>query len=438
MHTTTLPAYPSTDHRATDGDDLRRRLVRDADTCVACGMCLPVCPTYMETRSEAESARGRIALIRGVAEGRLEPGEELLRHLDRCLHCQACEAVCPAAVPYGRLMDGARTLLRRIAPPPRSGLGDHIAWFLRTPLRLRLLSMALVAYRASGVRWLARRSGLLRRAGLAGGDALVEAPALRTGWKPFYPAMGSERGRVALFVGCVARIADRENLAAAVNVLRKLGYGVHVPAGQGCCGAVDLHAGREDRYREALARNGAAFQDLDVEAVVSIASGCTAVLQRPVAVIDGAALPPVVDISDFLLRAEWPVQVRVRPAELEVYVHTPCTLKNAVRRPQAPLRLLERIPGLRVQAASGDAPCCGAAGTYSLRHPDTARQLALRTLAPAVEAKVATIATSNVGCAMHLQAVAREEGGAVRITHPVKLLDDCLYIDDGAADGSDH
>jgi len=416
----------------TSADELRRRLIRDADTCVACGMCLPVCPTYVETRTEAESARGRIALVRGLAEGRLEAGAALVAHLERCLQCQACEAVCPAAVPYGRLMDGAHALMRQTGAAEAAGAADRIAWFLRTPQRLSLLGSLLSFYRVSGIQWLARHSGLLHAAGLADADRLAAAPHAPREWAPYYPAQGTEQGQVALFTGCIARLVDGENLQAAISVLRKLGYGVHVPPGQGCCGAVDLHAGRGDEYRQAAERNTRAFEDLDVEAVVSIASGCTAVLQQTAR--DAVGLPPVRDISDFLLHVDWPEHVRIRPADLDVYLHTPCSLKNAVRKPQAPAQLLERIPGLRIRPAPADAQCCGAAGTYSLRYPETAQRLGEQALAHARQANIATIATSNVGCALHMAAVAKGQGEPVRMLHPVRLLDEHLDASHGRSD----
>ena len=347
MHVGTLQPFMTTGTESGDGADLlRRRLIRQADTCVACGMCLPVCPTYIDTREESESARGRISLIRALAEDRLAPTTELVGHLDRCLQCQACEAICPAGVRYGELIDGAHELLQLTAKSD-VGSADRVAWFVRSPRRLRLLGWFLAAYRGSGLRWLARHSGLIQALGLRQTERFSDAGHLRYGWRKTYPAVGTQRGRVALFTGCIANLADRDNLGAAIQLLQRLGYRVEVPANQGCCGALDLHAGRHDQYAAARARNSAAFAALDVDAVVYVASGCGAVLRQYHAdAASGRGEPkPVrfVDINRFIVdQTDAHAFSPSSTDDEKVFLHIPCSMKNATREQDAPKRLLER------------------------------------------------------------------------------------------------
>lgn len=427
MHVGTLhDSMPVSGSAQDDVTSLRRRLARQADSCVACGMCLPVCPTYADRRDEAENARGRIALIRGLAENRLAPSEELVRHLDRCLQCQACEAICPAGVRYGELMDGAQYLLRRTgAEGRRPAVVDSIAWLLRTRPRLVLLGWFLAMYRRTGVQWLMRRSGLLRRFGLEAADRFGAVNGLRYGWRASYPAQGRERGRVALFRGCIANLAGRDDLQRAIELLRACGYRVEVPATQACCGAVDLHAGRVPQFEAAARRNLAAFAGLGVDTVVYLASGCGAVLRQYEHALDNGSNAALrfVDVNRFLSEVGDVSRFRAAdPHAGAAFLHTPCSMRNATGEQDAPRRLLEQA-GAAFVRAPGPHYCCGAAGTYSLRHPQLAKRLGKNILRHANEHGCTTLVTSNIGCALHLSALAKEEGMTIRVCHPVGLIE---------------
>lgn len=430
MHTGVLHSTTATD---TERDDpvagLRRRLMRQADTCVACGMCLPVCPTYTDTRDEAESARGRISLIRGLAEGRLTPSAQVVGHLDHCLQCQACEAICPAGVRYGELIDGAHELLHAVpasAPTPR--LARSLAWLVRTRWRLSLFGRLLALYRISGLQWLARRSGFVRALGLEQAEGFARVRTFRYDWRRSYPAQGEERGGVALFTGCVANLVDRDNLQAAIRVLQRSGYRVEVPPEQGCCGAIDLHAGCQTQFETARARNVEAFSHLQVQAVLYLASGCGAVLngyQQAAGTANGRGIR-FMDVDRFLVEVAGLEPVaHQRAAENKVFLHIPCSMKHVNREQDAPKRLLERL-GLTFSSSPAAAHCCGAAGTYSLRYPELAKRLGRNVLQQAKEGGCSTIATCNVGCALHLQALAQQDGLAIEVTHPVRLAEQHL------------
>jgi glycolate oxidase iron-sulfur subunit len=394
-----------------------------ADRCVMCGMCLTVCPTYGKTRDEAESPRGRIALMRAFTEGRLAPTEQALGHLDRCLACRACEAICPADVPYGELLDAARAVLEPQRRRPRvAGVLRRLGLALVAgdSSALRRVGRWLKRYQRLGLQRLARRSGVLGLLGVAPMEALL--PTLGEpyrGWG-YYPACGSERGRVALFVGCVAQILDAGTLGATVYVLRRIGFGVYVPRDQGCCGALHRHGGEARSARQLAERNLRAFAELPVEAIIGTASGCTAVLAGYGEAGDG--LPrwkvSVVDVSQFLAR-HWPGHLALSPLPRRVAVHVPCSLANALHAGAAPAALLSRIPEVELAGLPQRPACCGAAGDYMLREVSMAQALRDDLLA-AVDADY--LASSNIGCALHLAAGLRALGRLTEVLHPVALL----------------
>lgn len=405
-----------------------RALLRMTDRCVQCGLCAPACPTYALSREEAESPRGRIALIQGIACGALAADAHTLAHLDRCLECLACEDVCPSRVSFGTLMDGARALLERSRRRPRreralrAVLLDGVA----RPAALRLAGRALRLYQRSGLRAPARRSGALRGLGLDAPEALLPELAPVRRWHGRIPAQGPRRGTVALFTGCIAAVLDRPTLEAAVRVLTRLGFEVHIPSDQVCCGALHQHEGAPRAAARLARRNLAAFADPEVP-IVTLASGCGAHLARygTVWADDEAAAfaARVHDIHAFLAETPWPEDLPVAPLTARVAVHVPCTLANVLHRADAPRRILSCIPGLEVVALGGGTHCCGAAGAYVLHHPEEARRLREPKLAAVRALRADYLATANIGCALHLAAGLRGEPGAAEVVHPVVLLD---------------
>jgi glycolate oxidase iron-sulfur subunit len=389
-----------------------------ASRCVACGMCLPHCPTYKKTKSELESPRGRLSLMLALARNELEPSARLESHLSLCLMCRACEAVCPAGVPFAEVMDATRAELRRGRKPSHwQRLGLRVITLMTRPRATAMIARALRIYQKSGLQRLLRATGLLWRLGLA--DAEAELPVLNKyrALKPFYPAQTERRGAVALFTGCVARIADADTLQSAAYVLTRLGYDVHVPTAQTCCGALHRHTGDASAADALMQTNVQTFADAQYEAIITTASGCAAELlgQRAIA-------PKVKDISVFLAEIEWPANVRVAPLASKIAVQDPCTLVNVLRAREAPYALLKKIPQADVMPLPGNNQCCGAAGAYHLEQPTMAKRLrddkvdGLHQLAPDI------LATSNVGCALHIAAGARAAGREIEIVHPVTLL----------------
>ena len=398
----TPPALPPIIH-----DDLNA-----TQQCVMCGMCVPHCPTYALSQNEADGPRGRIALLLGSAQGRLALDDKVTAHLDGCLSCRACEAVCPSKVPYGQLIDAGRAHI--LAEQPRYGrwirlLRDQV---LLRPLRLRALGGLIRLTQALRLHRLPLPSRLKRLVRLA--------PPLQAAFRHVeaYPAPQA-RGRVGLFLGCMGSVFESENLRAATQVLNAWGYDVVVPPRQGCCGAMHQHGGDPQRGQAMALDVAQLFQAAELDAVVGISSGCVAQLKEH----SGLS---VFELSDFLLKNLPAPLPAMRELKRRVAVHLPCTQRNILRTDNTAMKLLRLIPGLEVVELPGNERCCGAAGTHMLTHPTQADALA----APKIEAfhalDAAQMASTNIGCAMHLGGGLRKAEATAEVVHPVRLLAEAL------------
>lgn len=400
----------------------------EADRCVLCGLCLPHCPTYRMTQDENESPRGRISLMRAVANGTLSMRAQTAQHLSLCLACRACEQVCPSGVRYGKLIEAGRTQVRTQHELPwlaRLGLG-----LMARPRLLQKLTFVLRLYQLTGLQGLVRASGVLHWLGLRHVEALLPVvPRVQT-WQTFYPALGVRRGRVALFLGCVARVLDTPTLTTAIRLLTRFGYEVVVPSEQTCCGALHRDAGDTNTALTLAGRNRAAFQpaktDGDkVDVILSVASGCTNALadSNPSAANRTDSYPPVKDINQFLMELSVPKNLRLAPFAATVVVHDPCSLRNALHAEQSVYSLLRRIPELQLLALPENHLCCGGAGTYPLRQPAMAERLRAEKLIQLKQLRSAILVTANIGCALHLAEGLRVAGMHMEIIHPLILFE---------------
>lgn len=387
----------------------------DTDLCVKCGLCLPQCPTYGKTLDESESPRGRLALIQAWAAGQLEATPSLLGHVDNCLLCRSCEAACPAEVPYGRIVDDFRAATRDLHA---KSLASRVK---TSAVALTLGSAGLQRLAKPATRWLAG-TGLLKAAGLYALAGGIPEPLEHAPWLGFHPADGEETARVALFLGCTAELADAETVTAALLLLNRLGVAVAVPEAQACCGAMALHEGRREEAERLRQNNLAAFGSESFDAIVTIASGCGAVLGEYSSTSGFAGR--VKDISRFLAEHEWPKRIRFSPLPAKAMAHSPCSLKNVMKSDKQAFQLLRRIPGLQIERFAKTVNCCGAAGLYLLDHPEMAHSLRSDLLAQVEANPPDFLLTSNVGCAMHLRAGLRElRLDAIPVLHPVLLLE---------------
>lgn len=416
----------STDPAPTIAEPQISALLELADQCVKCGYCLPHCPTFKLARTEAESPRGRIALIQGWLSGQISDSARLEAHLDNCLECRACEPSCPSLVRYGALMDGARALRMRRRPGWARARARLKLGVLTRPAGLRLIA-------AAG--WLYRRllpKGLVERLANRFRSIRVLDPIARSvRWPvraPFQGSVGhkprrgrpstapSDRGDVevaSLFRGCVAQLTEQPLEAAALRLFARLGIDVDVPAKQVCCGAMHRHNGFPSDADQGLRVNQATF---GMRPVVGLASACVAELQEH-------GQLNAVEVCRFLLDRPWPEDVELLPLAAVVAVHEPCSHRNQLRDQAAIYRLLQRIPEISLAALPGNETCCGAAGTYLTKHPETALALA----APKIEALRASrpdyLVTTNTGCALHLSARVRAAGLPTEVVHPLQLIE---------------
>jgi glycolate oxidase iron-sulfur subunit len=382
----------------------------DLDSCVACGLCLPHCPTYRLTGEESASPRGRIAAMRAVADGVAEVNGTFETFMDLCLVCRACEDVCPSHVPFGRMMESARAQVE----PLRS----------RRVRALRWIGLDVVLPRPWLVRTVAFLQPLVRPFLPAKMRALVPRGAAPFGRLPRVtepPPGVAARGTVAMLSGCVQdRWFHRVNLAT-IRVLARNGWRVTVPPRQRCCGALAAHNGRLETARSLARTNALAFAGAG--AVIVNAAGCSAHMKSAGDLDEPAALP-VRDLMEFLYDEGLSEVPGLLPA-VRVAYHDACHALRAQHIHDQPRTLLRAIPGVElVEIPNGDR-CCGAAGLYNVTEPQMAGRL-MREKAEGVAATGAQIvASANPGCTMQLIAGLSGLEGApqIEVVHPVELLD---------------
>jgi Fe-S oxidoreductase len=441
-----------------DADDPPSRL--EINTCIHCGLCLTACPTYRELKIEPDSPRGRIYLMRGLAEGRIAPSHPLLEHLDNCLGCRACETVCPAGVPYGRMLEAARGQLNRRATPatPLRAIGE---WALRSlfPNRDR---MHLVAdlMRLGQRPWVAsffasdfgrrvlpdfaargyamtppiepRRERMLERVA----DVLAPGATMETRGDAlvFHPA-GPARARVGFFTSCVMEVMFPRVNHEAVRLLVLAGCEVVVPRDQTCCGALQAHSGLRHEAKRLARQNAHAFGD-ECDFIVTDSAGCGAALREcghllsdtPAAERAESFAERVRDVSEVLARVPLP-EPRTRLASehdssrpLRIGYHDPCHLAHAQRVRSEPRELLRRIPGVELVDLPNSDWCCGSAGVYNLTHEDMADAQLQQKLDAIEKISPELVVASNPGCLLHMARGAAGRGMTARMVHLVEVL----------------
>ena len=378
----------------------------DLDACVACGLCLPHCPTYRLTGEESASPRGRIAAMRAVHEGRAATDETFARFMDLCLVCRACEDVCPSHVPFGRMMERARTQIE----PHRSRGARFVRWLgLDVVLPSRTLT-SVAAGLAPLVRPLLPRR--IRSLVPSGSPSFGRLPEVTE-------AEGEIRGTVALLSGCVQDRWFRRVNRATIRVLARNGWRVVVPRGQSCCGALAAHNGHLATARKQATRNARAFASFDH--VVVNAAGCGAHMADYGELVEGAGMP-VRDVMAFLFEEGLHAAAGSLPATRVAY-HDACHALRAQSIRVQPRALLGAIEGVElVEIPNGDR-CCGAAGIYNVTEPEMSSRLMREKAEGVVSTGAAVVASGNPGCSMQLAAGLRALGSPIEVVHPIELLD---------------
>jgi glycolate oxidase iron-sulfur subunit len=412
--------------------------VEGVNQCVHCGLCLASCPTFSELGTEMDSPRGRIFMIKALAEGRMTLTDPVVEHLSLCLDCRACETVCPAGVPYGRLIEAAKAEIERQRPGGvvrRVFRWLNFGMLLGHPRMLRLAAASLRLYQASGLQGVVRRSGLVKRlpGSLAAWESLL--PTLpsreeRASLPPLIPAHGDVHARVALLTGCVQSVVFGAHNRATARILARNGYEVVVPPDQGCCGALNAHGGDHVRAIAMAKRTIEEFERAGVDAVVVNTSGCGAHMKAyGVMLGDDPAWHDraqrfsagVYDLAEFL--AKRPLRGPLAPVSMTVTYHDPCHVVHGQKIRKEPRQLLAQIPDLKVVELPESDWCCGSAGIYNLTQPEMAARLLARKVNHVLSTGAQAVVTANPGCILQIQQGLRERGRELPVMHIVEILD---------------
>jgi len=452
------------------------------DRCVKCGLCLPHCPTFALTGNEADSPRGRISLMQAIGQADVQYTAGLFRHLDQCLQCGACEAMCPSKVPFGRLMDTARVA---IEPHRQRSPGNRVVrrmalQLIASPLWTKALAMALKVHQKLGLQWLVGKAPGLPAAvkrlnrllpTLQSDNPVTPRPVMEQLARISHQSAQISRSRfvftrdflternnsvyfrgkkipcgnkdqarscrtgekcglggVNLFRGCAGSLFDQQTLNASQRLLESLGYRVNVPEQQGCCGALHQHNGDPATAARLADANRMAFS-VNNDPVLVTASGCTAHLTGYKNLYENEPANSFAErVSDILhfLRHQNRAKLQFQPLEKTVAVYIPCTHRNVLRQQQDILDILSWIPGIEPLVINPNGGCCGAAGSYMLSQPELSEQLREPLIDTLVQSGAGLLLTSNIGCAIQLQAGLKERRVAIDVLHPVVLLDRLL------------
>jgi glycolate oxidase iron-sulfur subunit len=437
------------------------RLREVANDCVHCGFCLPACPTYQLWAEEMDSPRGRIYLVNQILDG-AELTPAAAQHFDRCLGCMACMTACPSGVQYDQLIEAARVWteeMRPAGPTPADGnrtvrgRAARAAIFALFPYpgRLRAMTRPLRAAQRTGLdRQLARSSlpgrlspalgAALRlgasgagRLGASGAGKLAPSASAATRLPERVAARGPRRAVVGMLTGCVQSVFFPQVNAATARVLAMEGCDVIIPRGQGCCGALSLHSGREAEAAAFARRTIEAFERAGVDAVVVNSAGCGSAMKEYERLLSGdsdwsgraAAMSALVrDLSEFL--AELGPAAPRHPLPVTAAYHDACHLGHAQRITRQPRELLRAIPELSLVELPDAGTCCGSAGVYNLLQPEAASELGARKAQAVLDAGAPLLISANPGCSLQIAAALADRGEHITVAHTAEILDASL------------
>jgi len=404
------------------------------EKCVHCGFCLPVCPTYVLWGQEMDSPRGRIYLMKLASEGAAEMNSNWVSHFDSCLGCMACMTACPSGVDYGKLIEATRAQIERKTERPREEKLHRLFMFgtFTRPERLRRMRIPLLAYQKSGLQAVVRGLGLLKLLPkqIRTMEALLPKLAPMETIAEVTPAVGAKRRRVGLLLGCVQREFFSQVNAATVRVLAAEGCEVVAPSAQPCCGALLVHAGEEAAAVDLAKKTIEAFEDANVETIVTNAAGCGSnvkeyghLLRDEPEFAERARTfaGKCKDISEVL--AELEPRAPRRPLKLRVAFHDSCHLQHAQGVRSQPRALLSKIPGLELAEIPETAICCGSAGIFNLVQPEAANALGDRKAGLIAPLRADVVATGNPGCILQMQSALARSGHRIPVVHTIQLLD---------------
>ena len=430
---------------ASSGDNLLAALDYSVlQQCIHCGLCLPSCPTYLETGRERNSPRGRIALMRAVADGELATTRAFGEEMSYCLGCLACTTACPAGVDYTHLLEQARAQVEAagvLGSPQRNfarWLGLRLLF--THPRLLRATGRLLRFYQVSGAQRLVRRLGLTRL--LPAALRRLE-PATPVVGRRFSDALirrrespsGEIKHRVALLTGCVQDLVFAGINRDTADVLLANGCEVITPRAQFCCGSLHAHNGDLATARELARRQLDTINPAEFDAIISNSAGCGSHLKHydrlladdPVyAACARLWVGKLRDIHEWLAATGFRRPNLPAAAPQTVTYHDACHLCHGQGITRQPREILRAIPGLELRESQEATTCCGSAGLYTFTQPATADRLQQRKTSLLRATGAALVATANPGCILQIEqgfATAADRGNApVRVVHPITLL----------------
>jgi glycolate oxidase iron-sulfur subunit len=405
-------------------DTFRAPQTEVLEDCVHCGFCLDTCPTYVLWGNEADSPRGRIVLIGEGLRSDEPMSDEMVTHFDRCLGCMACVTACPSGVRYDRLIECVRPQVERHHRRSlfERGLRRMLFGTLPHPRRLRTLAPLMIAGRKLGSDRIPGRVGMLAKV----------APQLRmrelrsTGFPEHVPAVGEQRGRVGVLLGCVQRVFYADVQRATIATLAAEGFEVFAPQLPECCGALEMHSGEEPAAVTRAEATIAAFNAIEgLDYVVTSAAGCGSAMKEYgelVGTPDAQRFAErVVDVTELLGSVE-PRAPR-GPVPLKVVYHDACHLAHAQKVREQPRAMLRTIPGLELLENPVEPDiCCGSAGVYNMLQPEAGADLGVRKARNLLDTGADAMAAANPGCAAQLDRHFRDLGRPLPIFHPVELV----------------
>ncbi len=419
--------------------------------CVHCGLCLPTCPTYDATKIERNSPRGRISLMRAIADGELEATKTFGDEMYFCLGCLACMTACPAGVNYAELFEHARAEVEQngVLHSPRRSLIRAFAlrWLFMDLNRLQLAGRLLRLYQQLGLQKLVRGSGILKLIPKRLRELEAMTPEIQPQFSaeliaPVTPASGQKCFRVAMLIGCAQDLIYSDVNRDTVEVLARNGCEVITPSEQSCCGSIFAHNGEWIAAQELARRNIDQFPPEQFDAIITNAGGCGSHLKHFTKLLaDDPAYAERAKLWDEKVKDihEWLIQVgRVTPCAPDstqskiaahgvtrpaiVTYHESCHLCHGQKITSQPRELLRSIPGLKLTELPESSWCCGSAGVYNLTQPEMADQLLRRKLEHIQATGACTVATANPGCLLQLTNGAKQQGFDLRVVHPITLL----------------
>jgi len=407
--------------------------------CMHCGLCLPTCPTYDATKVERHSPRGRISLMRAIADDRLEAGRVFADEMYFCLGCLACMTACPAGVNYAELFENARAEVEArnlLSSPKRKVIRAFaIRWLFMDLDRLKLLGRVMRLYQQLGLQALLRGSGALKLLPKRLRELEAMTPEIQSGFtedlvSPLTPARGRRRFRVAMLAGCAQDLIFSDTNRDTVEVLAHNGCEVFTPANQFCCGSLHAHNGELELARDLARKMIRQFPPAQFDAIITNAGGCGSHLKHYRKLLaDDPAMRAEAELWDRKVKDihEWLAEIGVRPpsnsqpAQVVTY-HESCHLAHGQKITAQPRQVLKLIPNLKVVELPESNWCCGSAGIYNLVQPEMAGALLDRKLAHIRATGANIVATGNPGCLLQLINGAKQQGWKLRVAHPISLL----------------